>query len=420
MSHNQNAKDKTPTRTKRNKKNGSPNSFTRTDQKYDKGISTAPASQSTKDTVSKSEGTPSTYASNNISGGKTAGHDISIPQASSISKQNNANSSQPSHIHHLANNWLQHLGKLIKSQVAPTIIIDIISSILFLILTDYVSATILKFVFLLLFVCIVIITLIALIFTQRSKFFIGSNFPLRKMKWFLQLRILFMVISITILLLSSGFLSIVLIRPPGCPVTLCSTTQDEPVKVNLFDVQSSWYVISGHPTSYLQNLSSKTPRAQRMDKIQSPPYAIVFDVQNLQHLQKNILIEQISLVIDQISPMPRPLNVLATNSTFSYPPPPFLAIYNGQDPGKTIVASSTSTPPSYIDLKPQETNQIGVQIISRVRADIKFHVTITYRIPGDMQPHYLSLTHDEVEVVFSDASNWHTYLLQDGIFVAQP
>src|SRR5262245_283105 len=58
-----------------------------------------------------------------------------------------------------------------------------------------------------------------------------------------------------------------------------------------------------------------------------------------------------------------------------------------------------------VELAPGETDSMAVQVDSKVLADLRFQIVITYRVANELATHTLTLRH-AFEVVFSDLSNW--------------
>ena len=332
------------------------------------------------------------------------------------------------YVYNLAKRWLQLLTKFV-GLVGPSIIFILLG--INQLPQSIPLATIVqqhKVASLVLGSILALMTLIAFLVTREPAPDNSNNISAPKTHWSIQWWMLATTISTVSFLISSTLLGVVLFRPSWCPVTLCPSSDrvvtggvhDANLEIYVVTQQSSWYIIPGDPTHYSPSTLPETINAQSTERnISSSPYTIVLGVHSLLQEQTNILIEKVNLVIDQVPPMPRPLNVWSANMFIKYQMHPYMAIYGGQKPGEILPVSSTTIPPSHVELKPGEPDQIDVQVISRTIADIKFHVQVTYHIAGETQSHLLTFS-KMFEVVFSDSSNWHEYQLQGGLFVAKP
>src|SRR5450755_2326251 len=202
-------------------------------------------------------------------------------------------------------------------------------------------------------------------------------------------------------LLTSGLLIITLIQPVWCspllcpkpiPVTMTHTqgVHDTNLEVYPSAIESSAFVINADPTRYSEHdLPQQNIAAVSLQN--RPPYRIVLGVHSLLHDTYLIIVEQILLVVEQVPPTPRPLNIWLTDSPLTYQGYPFLATYTGQSAGEILVATSASLPRIHIDLAPDEDNPLIVELHSTMPADLRLHIQVRYRVANDPQWRMLTL-----------------------------
>jgi hypothetical protein len=94
----------------------------------------------------------------------------------------------------------------------------------------------------------------------------------------------------------------------------------------------------------------------------------------------------------------------------------YQAAYRGEQKNNVLPAKFVSQLYGGIELAPGEADQLNIQVSSRVIADLRFRVQVTYRVSNESQLHVLLLPR-VFEVVFSDNSNWHEYRLENGRFL---
>lgn len=228
--------------------------------------------------------------------------------------------------------------------------------------------------------------------------------------------------SSSCMLLFFGLSWVLLLRPSWCSTALPSicpvpqpTTRgahDSSMDLYFVAIESSRYVIQGSPSQYsIQKLPNRQVGAVRIDQPNQDPYKIVVGVQNLQRGNVGLIIEQVNVVIDAVPPTPYPLNVWAPGSPLDYRTNPFQAVYIGQYPGATLQANYVPLPEGKVQLAPGEADQLDVQLVSRVRAEIRFHIEIVYKSTIAPAQHVLVMP-QEFDVTFSDATNWHVFALQ--------
>lgn len=222
-------------------------------------------------------------------------------------------------------------------------------------------------------------------------------------------------------------LGIILAQPIVCPAAWCPSSQspyiaggvhDSRMEMYLTAVQSATYVIPGDPQQYtLKSQPTEQVSAVRIDQANESPYRVAVSVHSLEQKQLGLIIEQVAIVVDAVPASPYPLDVWTPGSPLDYRTNPYLATYAGQSPRAALEAHYVTIPDGKVQLRPGETDQIDVQLVSRVRADVRFHVEVVYKTSLDPTRYTLVLP-QHFEVVFSDATNWHPYAPQeDGHFV---
>jgi hypothetical protein len=221
-------------------------------------------------------------------------------------------------------------------------------------------------------------------------------------------------------------LGIILVQPSVCPAAWCPPSQspyvaggvhDSRMEMYLTAVQSATYVIPGNPQQYtLKSQPTEQVSAVRIDQANQPPYRVAVSVHSLEQKQLGLIIEQVAIVVDAVPASPYPLNIWIPGSPLDYRTNPYLATYAGQPPSAALEAHYVTVPDGKVQLRPGETDQLDIQLVSQVRADVRFHVEIVYKTAIDPVRYTLVLP-QRFEVVFSDASNWHPYTpLEDGHF----
>lgn len=224
--------------------------------------------------------------------------------------------------------------------------------------------------------------------------------------------------------------TVMLLRPPWCPISLClpaparavSTvtggSHDQNLDVYLVAAQSAYYVLPDAPSSYsLANLP-RVIGAARTDQKGGPPFQVVIGVHNLQQNGFGIIIERVDVRVEQLLPLPSPLNVWLAGTALAYGNNPYALPYAGQRPGALLSAVYQPNPLLHPQLRPGEADTLAIQFMSKVSADMRFRVGITYRVANESQARTLTLSSD-LEAAFSDANNWHPYVVQDGYLVPQ-
>ncbi len=231
-----------------------------------------------------------------------------------------------------------------------------------------------------------------------------------------------LLISATILL-ALAFSLLPFFPLPTCSFPFCyssqrsikqSSSQDERevqnqnLSVELIDVVSPSFVFLDDPKRH----SGGTPPSTDISAVLLPKNASTYDtiivnVQNLRYGGAYILIDSIALHLLSIPPFPqRPLSVWTPGGARTYIAYPYPVTYTGQTPGQLLYAE----PLHNVTLEPRETNQLSIQVLSRVTAFLQFQVQIFYRIANANTESSLILPRT-FQVVFSDASNWHEKIL---------
>ena len=266
----------------------------------------------------------------------------------------------------------------------------------------------------------------------------NNTTPNQKKEWYGRLLMLATATSTTCCIFSTTILIVVLARPPWCPTLLCSPLKtvttiatnpkgihDANLELYFLSFQSSSYVITDISPGKLATVpGDKDPRsigAVRIDSQSSSLYRVVLEAHSLYQGKFSILIDHVTVLIKKVPPGPRPLRVLTKGPPLKYEANPYQVLYIGQEPGQALPARYLPVPYAGVQLSSGESDQLDVQLISHVPADIQFQMQVKYHIAGILPEKEYTLTLPTVfEVVFSDAENWHQYLLQAGRFVPTP
>jgi hypothetical protein len=222
----------------------------------------------------------------------------------------------------------------------------------------------------------------------------------------------------------TALLITMVLRPAWCPTALCPAPQivtrgvhDANLEVYFTALQSTFYAIPGNPREYTLSNLPKQIGAQRIDQPGGSAYKVVVGIHSLQQGRFGLLIEQVSVVINAVPASPQNLNVWAPGKALDYHANPYQAAYSSQLSGTVLAARYVPIPQGKVVLAPGEADELDVEITSRVRADIQFQVRVAYRVTNESSVHTLTLP-QRFEVIFADATNWHTYSLQNGGFTA--
>ena len=219
-------------------------------------------------------------------------------------------------------------------------------------------------------------------------------------------------------------LAAVLIRPVGCPPLICPTSQrilifhpqsihDDNLELYFIANQSSYYAIPNNPTHYTQgNLPMSIPALHTDGENSMLLYHLIVGLNSLQRGRFGMVIEEVNLVILKVAPLPHPLNVWSNTLYVHYENEnQYRALYLGQQADAIITADYLRFQFGFVQLKPGETDQIDVHVVSRVEANIWFTVQVIYRIANESQLHTLRLP-QQFEVMFANKSDWHLYQIR--------
>src|SRR6266568_2037897 len=265
----------------------------------------------------------------------------------------------------------------------------------------------------------VVVTLIALFFSVRSKQKKEAEEPILKFDWPT-------VVTIATPIVSVIFLLVILIQPPWCPAKLCPAPKlvtnpqgvhDSNLEVYFTTIQSVSFAIPGNPAQYTLNNLPKSTGAVLLGRQESHTlYKVVLGVHSVQQGRFGLFIEQVAIVIKQVPVIPSPLNIWTVGDVLEYNSNPYEVLYLGQGAGDTLPASNVKPPYAHQQLAPGESDELDLQIVSVRAVDLRFSVQITYRVTDEHQSYTLTLP-KIFEVIFSNASNWHPFSLQqDGHF----
>ena len=183
-----------------------------------------------------------------------------------------------------------------------------------------------------------------------------------------------------------------------------------------FAIQSPFFTLPGNFDQYSQDNLPENIGAVNSDIKHPSPYGIVVGVHSLQQGRFGIVIEQVAIVIESVPPMPRPLNVWTRSPAVGYLTNFYQVTFSGEQKNNVLPAKFVSQLYGGIVLAPGEADQLNIQVSSRVKADLRFRVQVTYRVSNESKLHILLLPR-VFEVVFSDNSNWHVYQLENGRFL---
>jgi hypothetical protein len=110
------------------------------------------------------------------------------------------------------------------------------------------------------------------------------------------------------------------------------------------------------------------------------------------------------------------LHVWTQSETRDYQGNLYQVRYEEQDAGANLLAAYTPSnghSDGMVQLIPGESDELGIQVTSRVVADLHFQVQVKYRVINESREQTILLP-KTFEVIFSDASNWHPYHVQNG------
>jgi hypothetical protein len=232
-------------------------------------------------------------------------------------------------------------------------------------------------------------------------------------------------ISSSSLLLSFVLVGMVILRPVWCPVLLCPAPQliinpqgvhDSNLEVYSQAVQSPSYFFAGSSEQYTLNNLPMDASALRIDTPLQKPYRVVLGVHSLQQGRFGLIIEQVVLVVKQVTLVPSPMHVWIQSETRDYHSNLYQVRYEGQDAGAQLLAIYTPSNgliDGRVQLIPGESDELDIQVTSRVVADLHFQVQVNYRVINESKEQTILLP-KIFEIIFSNASNWHPYYIHNG------
>ncbi|SRR6266487_2214031 len=224
-------------------------------------------------------------------------------------------------------------------------------------------------------------------------------------------------------------LSVILLRPSWCPTLLCPAPKlilnqngvhDNNLEVYFQTVQSSSYFIPDDPAHYALDTLPKETSALHIDTSPQKPYRVVLGIHSLQQGSIGLIIEQITLIVKQVTLVPYPLNLWMKGETQDYHSNLYQVLYGGQETGARLLATYTplnGALDSLVQLLPGESDELDIQVMSRVVADLHFQIQVRYRVINEEREQTITLP-NLFEIIFSNASNWHPYHFLDGRLVA--
>ena len=234
-------------------------------------------------------------------------------------------------------------------------------------------------------------------------------------------------VSTVTALLFVSLLGTVIVRPSWCPQEICPGPVTNPfgnndgtLEIIYAATQSAFSAIPGDVASYslARNNLPHGIGALRIDPAggaaYTQPYRAVVGVHSLQLTPgSGLVIEQVTVVLDAVTPAPVPLNVWTPGAPNDYNHNPYLAVYHGEPAGARLVALSQHQPPTHTELGEGQSDELDIQLKATTTADIRFHVEVTYSVKGGAPLLVLSLKKHEFEVTFGDASNWNAFRLDN-------
>jgi hypothetical protein len=227
------------------------------------------------------------------------------------------------------------------------------------------------------------------------------------------------IISTTSFALFAALLATVLIRPGWCPTALCpapaviyahNSVHDSNLELYYTDLQGDYYALPGNVAQYTAANAPHSIGVVRIDTATARPYRLVFTLHSVRRSGYDIIIENIMVHIQDVPITSRPLNVWMRPSP-QYLNYPFLATYSGQAPGTTLPAKFDTAVPSLLELGSGEADTVGLQIASASLADVRFTVSVQYRIANEATISAPLTLPGTYEVIFTTSSNWYLYSL---------
>ncbi len=206
---------------------------------------------------------------------------------------------------------------------------------------------------------------------------------------------------------------------PFCPITYHPNgIHDSAMEMYFTAYQSKFYVITGNPNSYnLDDLPDQRIGAviSGTTSAKTTSCSIFIGVHSLRDSGYDILIQQVYVIVRDVPGLTGHLNVWQPGSNLVYHGNPYQVMYRGELQGGVLRAQYLTAPAGFVQLMPQETDALDLQMSSLVPADVTFQVKIVYRMANEGELHTLILP-QVFEVVFSNNANWHPYNLVNGRF----
>lgn len=224
-----------------------------------------------------------------------------------------------------------------------------------------------------------------------------------------------------------ALLATVLIRPSWCPSAICPAPirviryhpygmHDANMEAYFLASQTFAYVLSGNPgqdtppTVGASALPSMFTSAIRIDDPNFIPYRAVVGVHSEQSgTPYGILIDQVAIVVLSTNSAPTPLNVWE-QLPLNYHTEPYLVEYHGEPAGAHLPVTFQPLPASHVQLEPGGSDELDIQVTSRVTGEMRFQVQVTYRVTNEDHDHTLTVP-VIFDVVFATGANWHVYQL---------
>lgn len=228
-----------------------------------------------------------------------------------------------------------------------------------------------------------------------------------------------LAITLLFLLLAGGAAGLLYQLQHSISSAKLQGVHDSNLQLYLTATESASYVIPGDPAHYSLSNLPRSIAALRIDASSTTaPYRIALGIHSLQQGHFGLILQEVDLVVDQVAPVPTPLNVWAAPQR-SYNTNVFQVVYSTQQQGSRIPGTYVTFPDGNVQLLPGETDEIDLQVLPKVAVDLQFRIQVTYRVSNKSQEQTLTLP-NHFEVIASDVSNWHLYHLQDGSLVPSP
>lgn len=251
---------------------------------------------------------------------------------------------------------------------------------------------------------------------QQEADFLRASSASQRQRW---------VRMVALLLVGLVLTPLLVYRPTWCPAWICPAPQalipkggvhDNNLQVTFQTLQSSLKILPVAPSAY--TLGTATPDdAQLIGTTQSFPCRVVLKIHSLQQGCYGLVIDQVTLLVNKVAQViPYPLHVVVSYDVPTYNNNLYYVTYRGQGPG-ALLPAHYARQPEFVDLVPEETDEISLEVRSTVVADLHFQVQVTYHVVGELATHSLTLP-NLFEIIFSDQSNWHPYQIQSGHLVA--